>query len=406
MVPVVFVAPFFMDATLRFVRAVAELDHIRLAIVSQEPVERLPPAIAQRVSAYARVRDGLDPQQIADAVREVAPKIGGVARLLGTLEQLQIPLGMVRDLLHIPGLGEATARNFRDKGRMKDVLGAAGLPVARHRTVTDVAAAWDFVREVGLPVVVKPREGAAAVSTYRAEDAEGMHAALAATQPAPSRPVVIEEFVTGEERSFETVSLGGRPLWHASTIYSPTPLTVLENPWIQWTVLLPREVDTPAVSGFVGTAYAALGALGMETGISHMEWFRTRSGKAVISEVAARPPGAQIMSIDSYGHDVDFYRLWARLVVHGRFEAPVRKYAVGAAYFRGAGQGKVVAVHGLDRAQAEIGALVVEAKLPQVGQVKSASYEGEGFAILRHGETGVVEEALRRLISLVRVEVR
>ncbi|MEZ4449834.1 MAG: ATP-grasp domain-containing protein [Nannocystaceae bacterium] len=405
MVPVVFVAPFFMDATLRFVRAVSELDHVRLAVISQEPRERLPAAIAHRTAAFCRIHDGLDPQAIADGVREVAPRIGGVHRLLGTLEQLQIPLGMVRDLLHIPGLGEATARNFRDKGRMKDVLRAAGLPVARHRTVTDAEAAWAFVREVGFPVVVKPREGAAAVSTYRAEHVDGMQAALAATQPAPSRPVVIEEFVTGEERSFETVSLDGKPLWHASTIYAPSPLTVLENPWIQWTVVLPREVDAPAVSGFASTAYAALSALGMETGISHMEWFRTRSGAAVISEVAARPPGAQIMSIDSFGHDVDFYRMWARLVVHGRFEPPTRRYAVGAAYFRGAGKGRVVAVHGVDRAQAEIGSLVVEARLPQRGQVKSSSYEGEGYAILRHSETRVVEEALKRLISLVRVEV-
>jgi len=112
-----------------------------------------------------------------------------------------------------------------------------------------------------------------------------------------------------------TVSLGGEALWDSSTRYSPSPLTVLENPWIQWTVVLPREAEIPEVDAFRPTVRAALKALGMQTGVSHMEWFRTPSGRAVISEVGARPPGAQIMTINSYAHEVDFYKLWAKVVL-------------------------------------------------------------------------------------------
>ncbi len=406
MVRVVFVAPYFMDATVRFIRAVAELDGIALALVSSDPLEKLPAGIKERLTVHHQVADALDPGQIERGVRAVAPQLGNeVDLLLGTLEQLQIPLAIVRDRLGIAGLGERAARNFRDKGQMKDVLRAAGLPCARHKTVSSEAEAWAFVREVGLPVVVKPRDGAAAVATFRAQSEEDLRRALAATRPRAESPVVVEEFVVGEERSFETVSLGGEALWDSSTRYSPSPLTVLENPWIQWTVVLPREAEIPEVDAFRPTVRAALKALGMQTGVSHMEWFRTPSGRAVISEVGARPPGAQIMTINSYAHEVDFYKLWAKVVVHGVFEAPMRKYAVGAAYFRGAGQGRVVGMHGLAEAQREIGHLVVEAKLPQRGQAKSSSYEGEGYAIVRHAETRVVEEALRRLISTVRVEV-
>jgi hypothetical protein len=39
------------------------------------------------------------------------------------------------------------------------------------------------------------------------------------------------------------------------------------------------------------------------------------------------------------------------------------------------------------------------------GQPKVRSYEGEGYAIVRHHDTSVVEQAIRRLVSLVRVEV-
>ena len=60
---------------------------------------------------------------------------------------------------------------------------------------------------------------------------------------------------------------------------------------------------------------------------------------------------------------------------------------------------------GLDQAQRELGSLVVEAHLPKEGQTPTGTYEGEGFVILRHPETEVVEKALRRLISLVQVEL-
>ena len=63
------------------------------------------------------------------------------------------------------------------------------------------------------------------------------------------------------------------------------------------------------------------------------------------------------------------------------------------------------AIHGLDQVQHDIGSLVVDAKLPTAGQSPTGSYEGEGFIILRHTETAVVQQALQRLIATVRVEL-
>ena len=62
-------------------------------------------------------------------------------------------------------------------------------------------------------------------------------------------------------------------------------------------------------------------------------------------------------------------------------------------------------MHGLAAVQRDLGHLIVESKLPQVGQPQSSSYEGEGYILFRHPETAVVEEALRRTISTVRVEL-
>jgi phosphoribosylaminoimidazole carboxylase (NCAIR synthetase) len=178
----------------------------------------------------------------------------------------------------------------------------------------------------------------------------------------------------------------------------------MQNPWIQWTVLLPREIDHPRYDDIRNVAFRALQALGMGTGLSHLEWFRRKDGSLAVSEVAARPPGAQFTTLISYAHDLDFYQAWARLMVEERFDPPPRRYAAGIAFLRGQGPGRVSNVLGLDHAQRELGQLVAEVRLPRVGQLPAGSYEGEGYVVLRHPETAVVAQALQRLVQLVRVE--
>ena len=89
----------------------------------------------------------------------------------------------------------------------------------------------------------------------------------------------------------------------------------------------------------------------------------------------------------------------------GTFEVPERRYAAGTAYLRGQGRGRVRAVHGVDELQREIGHLIVEARLPEIGQPASSSYEGEGYVIVRDPNTEVVRDALNRIVSRIRVEL-
>ena len=403
---VVFVAPFLLETTLRFLDAVSSLPAVRTGLVSQDPVERLPAVLRRRLAGHRRIADGLDARQIAHATAELGRELGPVRRLLGTLEQLQVPLGEVRETLGIGGLGAETARNFRDKARMKDVLAAAGVPCARHARVESVEAARQAVERIGLPVVLKPTDAAGAQGTFRIANGEELERALAASRPSRERPAVVEEFVVGREHSFDTVSIGGRAIWHSLSHYLPPPLEVVDNPWIQWCVLVPREIDDPRYDDISRIAARALEALGMETGLSHMEWFRRPDGSVLISEVGARPPGAQITSLISYAHDVDFYAAWARLVVCDEFAPPRRAFAAGCAYLRGQGEGETIrGVRGIRRVLAELGPAVVEKKLPVPGTRHATGYEGDGYVIVRHPDTAVVERALSLIVSNVRVDL-
>ncbi len=402
---VTFVAPFFAETTLRFVAALARLEGVRLSLVSQDPADRVPAEIRSRLADFVQVSDALNSAVLGHAVEDLRRRRQKVELLLGTFEELQAPLGQVRDHFGLPGMGAQAAENFRDKSRMKDVLGAHGLPCARHALVRSTGEASAFVAEVGFPVIVKPPAGSGSRGTFRIATEEDLASVMSQMPPTPERPTLVEEFIVGEEHSFDSIALNGQVVWHSINHYFPSALEALREPWIQWCVLLPREVDDPRYDGIRAVAAQALQALGMRTGLSHMEWFSRPDGSVAISEVGARPPGARFVNLISWAHDFDLFQAWAETVVFGRFTPRPRPYAAGAAYLRGQGKGRVQAVRGLGEIARELGPLVVEARMPKPGQSPSGTYEGEGYIIVRHPDTEVVKDALWKIVTRVRVEM-
>jgi hypothetical protein len=406
---VIFVAPFFLETTLRFVAGAARLRGVNLSLISQDPADKLPAGLRSALAAHYRIDDALDAAQIAHAARQLSGKLGPPQRMLGALEQLQVPLARARELLGVAGLGADAALNFRDKSRMKDVLQAAGLPCARHVLAASAAGATAFADATGYPLVAKPPAGAGGKGTFRLGSRQELDTLLQRYPPNPGDPILLEEFMEGTEHSFDSVIIQGQPVWYSISRYMPPPLQVLENPWIQWCVFLPRDVSGAEFAPIREAGFRAVRALGLETGLSHMEWFRLPGDRIAISEVGARPPGAQFTSLMSWAHDLDFYQAWPRLMIFDEFEPPPRNYAVGAAYLRGQKSGsaaaRVRAVHGLEEAQRRFGHLVVESRLPSPGQMASDGYEGEGYVIIRSPESDEVEDALRQIVRIVRVEL-
>lgn len=393
--------PFPAEASLRFARATKALSAVRLLGLVHTPPSGDDAGLFADV---ARVENPLSASALAEAVSSLVNRYGPVHRLVGILEHLQVQLAQIREALGIEGLDVATANRFRDKAKMKEVLREAGLPCARHRLIGSTSDAHAFVGEVGLPIVLKPPAGAGCKATWRITRPDQLEDALSAVRPRPQDPTLAEEFVVGSEHSLETVTVSGEVRMTSTTDYFPTPLEVVENPWIQWVVVAPREQDGPELGPVHALGRNAVQALGLRAGMTHMEWFRREDGSLAIGEIAARPPGAHIARLTGLAHDTSMYRAWARAMVDDAFDGPwPRAYSAGCAYLRGMGRGRVIGVDGIQKIHGELGGLVVEAKVPAIGSAKNDSYEGDGYALVRHPDTGVVRDALRRIIETVRV---
>ena len=398
---IVFVAPFPLETTMRFARAAAALPDVRLVGVMQEPPTG---ADRQVFDDLVRVDDGLSTGELIAAVDLVRKRHGMPTRIVGVLEPLQVQLAAARARFGIPGTDVDTAEVFRDKAKMKDRLRAAGLPVARHRLVTNAKDALGFEAEVGYPMVLKPPAGMGAKATFRVRSREELLGGVAGLGASASNPVLAEEFLQGEEGSCDTLTIGGEPRLISVSNYRPSCLTVLENPWIQWCCVLPRNDRGPGYDDVRQLGIKAVRALGLDAGFTHMEWFRRPDGSLAIGEIAQRPPGAHITRMIGVAFDTDPYRMWARAVIDDAFDGPLeRRYSVGCAYLRGIGRGRVAAVTGVAEVHQAIGRHVIETKLPTLGAPKNDSYEGDGYAIVADPRTEVVEHALATIIGNVKV---
>lgn len=402
---VIYATPNFTENAVRFLRTLVGIPGVQLGLITEEPLVLLDPKVRAHLAAHRQVANPLDASQIERAARSMQEQIGKIHRIIGAVEIMQVALAHVREAMEIEGLDVETVLNFRDKARMKAKLREAGIPCARYCNAAAAPEARAFAAECGFPLIAKPPTGVGSLSTYKIHNGHELEAVLQEMPPSPGHEVLFEEFVSGAEHSFDTYSLEGKPVFHTLTHYYPNPIEVMREPWIQWQVVLPREVDDPKYDDIREAAFRTLDVLGMHTGMSHLEWFRRPDGSIAVSEVAARPPGAQFTTLISRANDFDSLESWARMMIFGEFTPPGRKYAVGAAYLRGMGQGRVKAVHGLEQVDREVGHLITDAKIPEAGRPHAANYEGEGFIILRHPETRVVKAALEKVVSLVRIEL-
>src|SRR5690349_15920142 len=108
---VVFVAPFPIETTMRFVRATARLPDVKLLGVVHTPPE------GDAVGLYddiVRVTRPLDGQDVIDAVEVMRRRHGPIHRIIGILEPLMVQLAQARAKFGVPGTRPEVAELFRD----------------------------------------------------------------------------------------------------------------------------------------------------------------------------------------------------------------------------------------------------------------------------------------------------
>jgi biotin carboxylase len=380
----VFLAPSYPPEMQQYTRGLAEVGATVYG-VGDSPAHALPASLKQHLADYLQVPRLLDE---VDVIERVTAWLHGreVDRVLANWEVMVMTAARLRARYGVAGMSPDTVRGFRDKQLMKDRVAAAGLRVPRAVRVRTIVESRAAAEQIGFPLILKPIAGAGSADTYRVDDAAGLDATLARMQHV--QEASCEEFVDGEEYTFDTVSIGGVPAFANIAQYLPRPLVARSHEWISPIIITVRDMEQATLAGGIALGHAVLGALDMGDGFTHMEWFRKPDGEVIFGEIGCRPGGAHLVDQMNYTCDIDLFREWARAVCWGTFEAPTtRKYNAAIIFKRARGHGRITRIDGLAEFLHRHGEHVVEQRLLPVGSPRrdwKKTLVSDGYILLRH----------------------
>jgi hypothetical protein len=401
---IIFLEPAFPANQREFVRALAAIGATVYGI-GERPPEWLDDETRARLAGYWQIASVTDEPHLEWAVRE-AQKVAWIDRLETPIEAHVLPAARVRERCGIPGISSRTAWLCRDKVAMKEALRQAGVPTAASAGISRPGEAAEFARTHGFPVILKPRDAAGAAGTFRADDPDTLAQAIHASGLADNAPVAIEEFVEGHEGFYDTLTVGGRVTCDFISHYFPNVLEAMRARWISPQIVATNRMDAPAYAEVRAMGRRVIGALGIATAATHMEWFFGPRGLK-FSEIGVRPPG--VGQWDSYcaGNEFDLYREWALAVCHHTTDrAPSRAYACGIIALRPDRDGRISHYEGTEHIFARYGDLVVGQHFPEPGtptQPVEAGYMANAWMRMRHPDYDALRGILDEVGRTIRV---
>lgn len=378
---VLFLAPNYPPEMQDFTRGLAEVG-ARVYGIGDSPIGGLVPKVQRSLAGYRQGRLH-DREDTLRAARSFDVKFDRIECLWEPFVELAADL---REVFGVPGMSLSTATGFRDKELMKQRVEAAGLRVPHHARANSADEVRAAATRIGFPIIVKPIAGAGSADTFRCNDAAELEAALQKTQHV--KEVSVEEFVDGDEFTFDTVCIDGTPAFTNVAWYRPRPLIARTNEWISPQVVVLRNPDQAELAGGVKLGLSVLKALQMGSGFTHMEWYRKANGEVVFGEIGARSAGGHLVDQMNYANDIDLFREWARAVVWKSFEARViRRFNVAIVFKRAQGQGRISRIEGLDRFMMRCGRHVATEQLLRPGTRRrdwKQTLLSDGFVVIRH----------------------
>jgi biotin carboxylase len=259
---------------------------------------------------YYVTRD-MPPEHIRKGVAHVAR--GERIDRIVALDDFDVELAaMLREYLRLPGMGETTARAFRDKLAMRTRARAAGILCPDFVHVLNHATIHEWTTRVPPPWVLKPRSQAAAIGIRKVHSADALWQAIDALGDAHA-DYLLEQFVAGDVYHVDSIVFDRQPQFAMVSRYATPPMTVAHEGGIFVTRTLadddPRSAPLRTINATV------LDSFGMRRGVSHTEFIRSEDGRWLFLETSARVGGAYIVEVIEAASGVNLWREWAKVEI-------------------------------------------------------------------------------------------
>lgn len=312
----------------------------------------------------ARVVNILDPEACLAVARE--ERVDGVIHICS--EVSMFAMGRINEELGLKGLDSATAVRATNKEKMRRAFEAGGAPSPRSIGAATLEEARTAAAEIGPPLILKPsrNSGSRGVTRLMEPDAAALEQAFAyALGESRDRSVVVEEFVEGPEFSVEILTWQGQP-----RVLQVTDKQTTGAPhFVETGHSQPAGASAADRWALEQAAIKGVRALGIDWAGSHAELRLTRRGPMII-EIGARLGGDFITTeLAPRSTGIDMVEGAINLALGRVPDLTPRRPAGGSAIrYLCPRPGRVVSIHGLERARALPGVKIVDVEV-EVGGV-------------------------------------
>jgi biotin carboxylase len=221
----------------------------------------------------------------------------------------------LREHLRVAGMGDSTARYFRDKLAMRTKARDEGLLVPEFIHVLNHGQLREFFDRVPPPWVLKPRSLAGSMGIKKIHSADEFWAALEVLGDRQSF-YLLEQYVPGDIYHVDGIFYENDLLFSIASRYGRPPMDVSHEGDIFSTSTLP--LGSKEAKPLTAMNEKVMKAFGMLRGVAHSEFIRGRDdGKLYFLETSARVGGAHIVELIESATGINMWAEWAKVEIAG-----------------------------------------------------------------------------------------
>lgn len=252
-------------------------------------------------------------------------------RRVASLDDYDVEMAAhLREHLRVPGMGETTARYFRDKLAMRARARDRNIPVPDFVHALNDDRIRRFLRDVPPPWLLKPRSAASAVGIKKLRTEAEAWAAVEQLGDARSNHL-LERMIPGNVFHVDAI-VSERKIVLAEAHQYRTPLfEVMHEGGIFATHTVRR--GSPLERDLLEANAKVVEHLGLVRGVMHMEFIRSsEDGAMYFLESAARVGGAHIVELVEASTGVNLWQEWAKIEItqgEAPYEVPEQRRDYG-----------------------------------------------------------------------------
>lgn len=219
----------------------------------------------------------------------------------------------LREHTRIPGMGDTTARHFRDKLAMRVKAQEDGIPVPEFVRVLNYDEIREFIQKVPPPWMFKPRSEASATGITKVESEQQLWQVIEGKGDRQSY-YLLERYLPGDVYHVDSIVSEKKVVFQEAHRCGTPPFNVAHGGGIFSSSTLKRgsaeEKELKALNEKV------LATMNLVRGVSHVEFIKGRhDGKFYMLECAARVGGAHIADMIEAATGINLWEQWANIEI-------------------------------------------------------------------------------------------